>query len=463
MPLRLRRLSVQTRLILATAVLSLLGFTGVAAVVDLLVRGRVEQEVFESTQRAATEWIGSMGTADPPPVATSDVNLLQLVDVSGQVVVSSRAAAGRPALSDMWPASDDRIQHGTRCTAAGCVMFTATRPSPQEEELMWGGESHVVYAGMAQPPILGTHRLEWSLAAGVLAATAVVTCLAAFLIRRTLRPVEEMRSRIAEITVTDLGLRVPPPPGRDAIAMLAHTANLTLSRLEAAVEHQRHFSSMVSHELRTPLTGLRARLEEALMYPDTDPRTAIRDALTSVERFQMIIDEMLMLARVRTTSPHRRERFGLGALVREEATSRKAGVLLRVRVHDDPQIFGNRVQLAEVVTNLLVNAERHARTFVEVSVERSGGQAVIAVFDDGGGIAPEDRERVFEPFVRLADGRQLDPAGSGLGLAISRAIAQAHQGSLTVEDSPRGARFVLRLPLAEDGHHPAEVTRARSR
>jgi signal transduction histidine kinase len=111
-------------------------------------------------------------------------------------------------------------------------------------------------------------------------------------------------------------------------------------------------------------------------------------------------------------------------------------------------VRGNPVQLAEVLVNLLVNAQRHAQTCVDVSVARADGYATVSVLDDGAGIRPDDRERVFAPFVRLAAGRERDPQGSGLGLAISRAIAQAHQGTLTVEDSPRGANFVLRLPLA---------------
>ena len=80
-------------------------------------------------------------------------------------------------------------------------------------------------------------------------------------------------------------------------------------------------------------------------------------------------------------------------------------------------------------------------------MEAVEGQAVVAVVDDGAGVAPADRERVFERFTRLADGRRRDAGGSGLGLAISRDIAEAHRGSLRIEDSPRGARFVLRLPL----------------
>lgn len=111
-------------------------------------------------------------------------------------------------------------------------------------------------------------------------------------------------------------------------------------------------------------------------------------------------------------------------------------------------VLGNRIQLIRVVDNLLANARRHARTRVEVTAGRVGDQAVIAVCDDGDGIAPQDRERVFERFVRLDDGLRREPGGSGLGLAISRDIAHVHNGTLLIEDSQKGARFVLRLPLS---------------
>ncbi|MFC4123099.1 sensor histidine kinase [Nonomuraea zeae] len=445
-----RRLSVQAILVVATGVLSLIALSAVAVAVGLAIRSNVERSVFADTQRAATDWIGSMDTArPPPPVTTSDVNLLQLVDSSGHVVSASKAAAGRPVLSEVWPPSDDRIQQHTECTDSGCVMFTASRPSPQEEQVLWGGESHVVFAGRDQPAILSTYRLELYLGAGVLTASALLVVTAWLLIGQALRPVELMRRRIAEVTVTDLGLRVPEPPGGDAIARLARTANETLSRLQEAVNHQRHFASMVSHELRTPLTGLRAQLEESRLYPEMDPRVAIRDALVTVERCQLIIDEMLMLARIRT-SPHRPALVDLSALAQDEAALRSTKVPIQVYADEPVVVCGNPVQLAEVLVNLLRNAQRHARSRVEVRVRRVGGLAEVSVLDDGIGIQPEDRERVFEPFARLVEARRREPQGSGLGLAISRAIAEAHQGSLTVEDSLQGADFVLRLPLPDD-------------
>jgi signal transduction histidine kinase len=122
---------------------------------------------------------------------------------------------------------------------------------------------------------------------------------------------------------------------------------------------------------------------------------------------------------------------------------------IQALVTGDVWVHGSRTQLIRLLSNLVSNARRHAETGVTVCVTSADGQAVVAVTDDGAGIEPADRERVFERFVRLEDGHRRDAAGSGLGLAISRDIAHAHRGTLRIEDSARGARFVLRLPLME--------------
>jgi signal transduction histidine kinase len=112
-------------------------------------------------------------------------------------------------------------------------------------------------------------------------------------------------------------------------------------------------------------------------------------------------------------------------------------------------VDGDRLQLARLLTNLLDNAERHAESQIIVTLRRQGEEAVLEVVDDGTGIAPEHREKVFERFTRLDASRSRDAGGTGLGLPIAREIATAHLGTLTIEDSDTGARFVLRLPVQE--------------
>ncbi|MDX3107194.1 sensor histidine kinase [Nonomuraea angiospora] len=455
MRLLFRHRSIQTRFTAAAAALSLIFFTLVAIGLDLMIRNRVRDQLFGDTQRVATDWIGSMKPGRIPSlIPNTAVNLLQLVDSHGRVVAASPAAAGRPPLSAVRPPNDDRIIHLTECSHSGCFVLTSVRVSPQEASLVWGGEPHVVYAGTAEPPVLSTHILEFSTLAAALLATGFATWIAWAAVGRALRPVAAIRARMSEISVTDLSLRVPEPPGSDEIGQLARTANQTLSRLETAVQQQRHFASIVSHELKTPVAGLQTQLEEAVLYPDdVDLRETIKAGLATTERLRALIDDIMVFARIRTAAPEPPEPVDLGALVHDELVTTTRDVPVRTRVKGEVTVLGNHMQLIGVLNNLVVNAQRHAVTSVEVSAGREDGQAVVTVSDDGDGIALEDRDRVFQPFVRLEEGHRKDPAGTGLGLAISRAIATAHHGTLEIDDSTRGARFVLRLPLLK--RHPA--------
>nr|WP_191910243.1 HAMP domain-containing sensor histidine kinase [Microbispora cellulosiformans] len=433
-----------------SAVLSLTVLTVIGVGLDLAVRNRIHSNLFIDTQRVATEWIASMGPDGIPKPPAAPENLVQLVDSRNRVITASRGATGRPPLTSHMPGDQDRLQYRIECRdGERCVVVTAVRVLPVQTRLFWNGEPHAVYSGKAEPALLATRRLELFIAIGVLLMTAGWTWASWRAAGRTLRPVREIREKVEEITVCDLSLRVPQPRGRDEIAELARASNNLLEHLDSSVRQQRHFASMVSHELRTPLAGLRTQLEEALLYrDDTDPYETLRTAVRTTERCQAIINEMLAVARVRTAAAAEPEPVDLGTLAREEAAARTDGVPVRAEIRDDVTVLGNRVQLCGVLTNLLVNAQRHAHSEVEVSVERAGDEAVVTVLDDGDGIAPEDRERVFEPFVRLKDGRRRDPKGTGLGLALCRVTADAHHGTLRVEDSPRGARFVLRLPLS---------------
>ncbi|MCT9932137.1 HAMP domain-containing histidine kinase [Planotetraspora sp. A-T 1434] len=460
-----RLCSIQARFTIAATALSMIVFVAAGVILDVAVRTTIQSDMYAETQRAGTAWIAAMrsgGTAPKAPI--SRVTLFQVVDSHGRVVHSSEPLAGMPPISTVRPLAGERIQHRTECLRGGeCVMLSAIRVSPQEAGWLWAGEPHTVYAGMVQPIILATDRLEIYTATGGLLAVAVLAVMSWWVAGRTLRPVAAIRAKMSEITVSDLSLRVPEPSGRDEVAQLARTANETLARLEGAVEQQRQFASTTSHELRTPISGLRARLEEALLYRNhVDPHETIEAALSITDRLEAIISDLLLTARLRSGDPVPPEVIDLGALVMREAAARVTGVPVRVDAGPDVTVRGCRIQLIRILDNLLTNAQRHASGAVEVTVEARDGQAVVAVVDDGCGIAPEDRERVFERFTRLADGHRRDPGGSGLGLAISRDIAHAHRGTLRIEDSARGACFVLRLPLAEAGA-PQRSRKDRSR
>ncbi|MFF6810496.1 sensor histidine kinase [Streptomyces sp. NPDC012403] len=260
---------------------------------------------------------------------------------------------------------------------------------------------------------------------------------------RALRPVEGIRSEMAAITASeDLARRVPEPATHDEIARLARTTNETLAALEASVERQRRFVADASHELRSPIASLRTQLEVAAAHPELlDLDGAVEDTV----RLQHLAADLLLLARLDAGERPADARVDLSALAREEAAGRTG-----VTVDAEPvEVTGSRGQLGRVLANLLDNGRRHARERVTVTVRREGDRAVLAVADDGEGVAEADRERIFERFVRLDAARSRDDGGAGLGLAIARDVAVRHGGTLTVGAAPAGgALFELRLPLA---------------
>ncbi|GAA0820342.1 hypothetical protein GCM10009525_05930 [Streptosporangium amethystogenes subsp. fukuiense] len=296
------------------------------------------------------------------------------------------------------------------------------------------------------------HRLTLTaVTTAIVTGGAIFTIATLRAVKAALVQVKAIRHELEEITATDIGRRVPVPAARSEIRQLAETINQTLDRLEAAAEQQRRFASDASHDLRSPLTAMRAQVEEALRYPDdVDWKTKAHAMLASLDRLQAIVSDLLILAKLDSGVPAHYERIDLGALVCSELDRRRRNVPIDREVQPGVAVTGDRLRLARLLTNLLDNAERHADSKVSVSVAREDGTAVVEVLDDGAGIAPEQRELVFQRFTRLDASRNRDAGGTGLGLPIAREIARTHGGILRLEDSVRGARFVLRIPLHPD-------------
>ncbi|MFG3181813.1 MULTISPECIES: sensor histidine kinase [Streptomyces] len=273
---------------------------------------------------------------------------------------------------------------------------------------------------------------------------AVVAGATWLVTRRALSPVEGIRREMAAITASeDLARRVPVPATHDEVARLALTTNETLAALESSVERQRRFVADASHELRSPIASLRTQLEVGAAHPEL---LDLDGAVTDTVRLQTLAADLLLLARLDAGERPGDARFDLGALAREHAEGR-AGVTVTA---DEVPVAGSRAQVGRVLTNLLDNARRHARSAVTVGVRAEGEWAVVAVADDGDGVPEADRERIFERFVRLDEARSRDDGGAGLGLAIARDVAVRHGGTLTVGRAPAGgALFELRLPRAQ--------------
>ncbi|MFJ1753890.1 ATP-binding protein [Kitasatospora sp. NPDC088134] len=308
-----------------------------------------------------------------------------------------------------------------------------------------------IYASASLGPVAAAGRTAAAaLAVGLPLLVLLVAAVTWRVTGRALRPVEAIRSEVAEITGHDLHRRVPVPRTGDEVSRLAVTVNATLDRLEDAGRRQRRFIADASHELRSPIAVLRTQLEVALAHPDPElwPEL-LTDALQDTVRLQDLATDLLLLARLDAADPVATELLDLDVLFAEVLATRTAD-RIPVLAELDPgaSVLGNRTWLTRLLTNLVDNAQRYADSTVRVRLGTGAGTAVLAVTDDGPGIPEPDRERVFERFTRLDDARSRELGGAGLGLAIARDLAEHHGGTLAAEPSPRGARLVARLPLA---------------
>jgi signal transduction histidine kinase len=301
-------------------------------------------------------------------------------------------------------------------------------------------------------------RVRLFLGAGVLGGTLLALLGGVLLGRRAMRPVAGLTAAAGDIERTrDPGKSIPQPRADDEVAELARTLQAMLDSLEASREEtegalvrQRQFVADASHELRTPLTSILANLELLTDVLDGERGEAARSALRSSQRMRRLVGDLLLLARADAKRQLPREPTDVGRVLVEAAAELGPvadGHNLTVDA-DEAVVDGTRDELHRMTLNLMENAIRHTPegTRIRASVAADDGQVVITVRDNGPGVAPELRERVFERFVRGAGDRG---SSSGLGLSIVRAVAESHGGTVALEDAQPGALFVVRLPRAE--------------
>jgi signal transduction histidine kinase len=290
---------------------------------------------------------------------------------------------------------------------------------------------------------------------GAPAVIAIVALITWWVVGRALAPVEAVRSEAAAISAEALHRRVPVPPTHDEIARLGVTLNEMLDRLERAQVRQQRFVADASHELRSPIASIRQHAEVAQSHPDSTTVTELAGAILDEERrVEQLVDQMLTLARADERIALQRRMVDLDDIVFDEverARTRSTVTVDATKVSAG-QVAGDPGQLRHAVRNLLDNALRHARSTVAVTLQEHDSLVELSVDDDGPGIPEQERERVFERFVRLDDARSRDRGGAGLGLSIVAAIAVAHAGTVTATSSPLGgARLQVVLPAAIDG------------
>ncbi|MGI9540283.1 MAG: HAMP domain-containing sensor histidine kinase, partial [Miltoncostaeaceae bacterium] len=296
-------------------------------------------------------------------------------------------------------------------------------------------------------------EVTWVLGITAFVAAAIALVLGLVIGRRALRPLIEARGAAERVAAAqDPSLRIPE--GRpDGVGRLARAMNRMLERLEAAqgrlrrsLDEQRRFAADASHELRTPLTALRGDLDLVRSYPlPEDERETVLDEMgAAIERMDRTVAGLLGLARSEGSDAARAERVDVDEL----ATSlvRRGEGLVVAPGAEAAAVMADPDLVRAVVVNLIENARRHGER-VELRLRREGADVVLTVQDDGPGVAPEDRERIFDRFYRAPTLRGSE--GSGLGLPIARTAAEALGGSVRLLDQGPGAVFEVRLPAAE--------------
>lgn len=426
--------------------------------------------------------------AVPTTVLTpGDDDVAQVVDGSGRVRAASANLTGVPRLMTFVPPGAEPAVRTVEATVDGereTYRIWALRVSSSGtagEDLPAVDVGRIVYVGSSLETVQeAVGAVRGALAVGLPGLVALSALGTWWVVGRALRPVEAIRAEVADITGDVHGRRIPVPPARDEIALLASTMNTMLDRLHASSERERGFVADAAHELQSPLAAFRVHLEVALTHPDVAdwPSTAA-ELLDDSRHMERLVRDLLFLARHENghqeLSGDAVALLDLDDVVLDEAVRVRA--MARVEVDTSgvsaAPVHGSRDEVARLARNLLENAERHADTTIVVTVGTTATNALLIVADDGPGVPPEDRERIFDRFTRL-DSARTPGSGTGLGLAIAREIAERHgatirldldepepgrrrgrpNGSDPVDGDPsmpangrHGARFVVQFPL----------------
>jgi signal transduction histidine kinase len=447
--------SVRARMTVLATLVAVIA-VGISAVALLVVLRHSLERAGDDAAKTRAEDLAALATTGTLPrllTVPNDEDLAQVADPSGAVLAGSTGHTGR-AIATFAP-------------EGRAPVVRMVRDVPDDNELIdfrvWAQRARTpdgpvtVYVGTSLESVNETiatvRRVLLLILPPLLALLAVASWV---LVGRALRPVEAIRAEVADISGRALDRRVPVPPRRDEIGRLASTMNEMLDRLQAASERQRKFVGDASHELQSPIAALRTQLEVAIAQPaTTDWAATSSDLLAESRHMERLVRDLLFLARSDGEEGVRRiEPVDLDDIVLEEATRLRSTAQVRVDASgvSAAPLTGNRDELTRLVRNLLENAEHHAESRVRIRLSAEGREIILMVEDDGPGVPPAERERIFQRFTRLDEARSRNNGGTGLGLAIVKEITERHGGTVCVENAAPGARFAVRLPQMQVPH-----------
>lgn len=277
------------------------------------------------------------------------------------------------------------------------------------------------------------------------------------LARRALAPMDRLATDAQRITADRLHQRLSVPNQHDEIGRLAAVINDAFARIETSFEQLRRFTADASHELRTPLSVVRGIGEYGLRETRTpsEYQDAIGSMLEEIDRLTRLVDTLLRLSRGDAgTVKLTREIVDLPDLARDVTSSlqvlaEERGQRLHVEADGDASVSVDRLVLRDAVTSLVDNAIKYSPkgSTITLRVDAAESHATLSVADQGPGIPPEHRERIFDRFYRIDEGRSREMGGTGLGLAIAKWAVEANSGQLELQGDGPGSVFTITLPL----------------
>ena len=416
-----------------------------------------EQAGLETIPGGATANNNRFGRGGPPTIIAPET-YGGLIDSSGAVVtdIALSSSTSQPALPDTLPAAGPDGTFFTVGSTSGSgdwrVYLRAAERTPQDRVLV------------AVPLTEVTDSLDRLLLIETSAAVGLLTLLGIgswLILRRGLRPLEQMATSSRAIAAGDLSQRVAPADGRTEVGQLGLALNTMLDDIEVAFREReateqrlRQFLADASHELRTPLTSIQGFAELFRLEGEHD-HVNLEIILRRIEeesaRMKVLVEDLLLLARLDETRPSDRAPVDLAVLAADACSDAVALDRSRPVTLDAPNplvIQGDQDHLRQAISNLVTNAVHHtpAGSPIEVSAEVVDGYAVVTVRDHGPGLDPDGLQHVFDRFWRADDARV--GSGVGLGLAIVAGIAAEHGGDVTATNAADGgASFRLRFPL----------------
>jgi signal transduction histidine kinase len=396
----------------------LTALAGVATAVALAVASAVVVLLFEQSVRSTSDDLNRSRAADlltltdrgalPTTLAgVGDDGVAQVVDESGRVLAASGNVRNRPPLTSQRPQGDQAI-------------LIELKDAPDDDET----EDYRVWAIRGESPEGVIYAYVGTSAEGV--RESVASLMGALLI-------------------------AIPPLLIALVGLMWLLVGRSLEPVEAAHARQRAFVADASHELQSPLASFRAQLEVALEHPTgTDWEQTARELLSDSDRMESLVRDLLFLARQDEGPAPPTTLVDLDDVVLEEVARIRSRTTVPVDTSgvSAAPVRGSRDDLARVARNLLDNAVRHARSAVTVACSSAAGGVMLAVSDDGPGVAPEQRAHLFERFYRGDEARWSGTGSTGLGLPIVAAVVSRHGGRVEVGEPPAGAQFVVHLPSA---------------